>query len=261
LYRSTRLSGPLVAIGAAPRWGKGTGRKMRRGRGINKPRIGDGRTWSWIGARAAPLDDAAPRSPPPLRARRRRGRRVSGSGTGCRGGGHGARRAGGGEGRANRSPTHGYEIRPARHATFPDTRARVAISGRLSRRGASPVSHDLRIALRTLLKRPLFTAVGVLTIGLGIAASVTVYSVVDAVLLEPLPYADPGRLVSVWEHNIPRGNARNVVSPAHFLVWREQPGEFQDVAAAIEFSVTLTGAGEAERVGNVRSEEHTSELQ
>jgi len=93
--------------------------------------------------------------------------------------------------------------------------------------------------------------VGALTIGLGIAASTTVYSVVDAVLLEPLPYADPGRLVSIWEHDIQRGNATNVVSPANFFIWREQEGLFQDIAAVLEVSATLTGAGEAERVGGV----------
>ena len=113
------------------------------------------------------------------------------------------------------------------------------------------MSQDLRIALRTLLKRPLFTAVGVLTIGLGIAATATVYSAVDAVLLEPLPYADPGRLVTLWEHDLQRGNATNEVSPANFFIWQEQEGLFQDIAAVLEVSATLTGAGEAERVGGV----------
>jgi len=120
-----------------------------------------------------------------------------------------------------------------------------------SRRGAPPASQDLRIALRTLLKRRLFASAGVLTVGLGIAASVTVYSVVDAVLLEPLPYADPGRLVTVWEHNIPRGAATNEVSPANFFVWREQEGVFQDIAAVVEWSTSVTGGGEPERVGSV----------
>ncbi|HEY8469789.1 MAG TPA: ABC transporter permease, partial [Longimicrobiales bacterium] len=113
------------------------------------------------------------------------------------------------------------------------------------------MTQDLRLALRTLRKRPLFAVVGALTIGLGIAASTTVYSVVDAVLLEPLPYADPGRLVSIWEHDLQRGNTMNVVSPANFFIWQEQEGLFQDIAAVLEVSATLTGAGEAERVGGV----------
>src|SRR5690606_27575062 len=171
--------------GAAPRWGNGTGRKMRRGRGINKLRVGARRTWSWIGARGRARSWTMPRRGRPGPARPAAGPRgVSGSGTGCRGGGQAADRSGGGEGRASRSPTHGYEIRRAGHATFSDTRARRHRPADFPTR-SPPVSQDLRIALRTLPKRPLFTAAGVATIGLRTAASVTGYRLVDAAVPEP----------------------------------------------------------------------------
>jgi predicted permease len=110
---------------------------------------------------------------------------------------------------------------------------------------------DFRYALRMLQKRPWFSFVVVLTIGLGIAATTTAFSVVHAVLLSPLPYPAPDRLVYVWEHNIARGQDRNVVSPLNYIAWRERATSFESMAAFLAMSATITGDGEPERVGSV----------
>jgi predicted permease len=112
---------------------------------------------------------------------------------------------------------------------------------------------DLQHAVRLLGKRPVFTVVVALTIALGIASTTTVFSVVQGVLLAPLPYEEPERLVMVWEHNVPRANDRNVVSPANYLTWRERSVAFEELAAVVAMSATLTGEGEPERIGVMRA--------
>src|ERR1700730_3094336 len=92
-------------------------------------------------------------------------------------------------------------------------------------RGTRPVDDfvsDLRYAARVLRRNPGFTAAAMLTFGLGIGAAGAIFSVVYGVLLRPLPYADPARLVVVWERNIPRGTDRNVVSVGNFETWRDR---------------------------------------
>jgi putative ABC transport system permease protein len=112
---------------------------------------------------------------------------------------------------------------------------------------------DLRHAVRLLGKRPVFTVVVTVTIALGIASTTTVFSVVQGVLLTPLPYEDPESLVMVWEHNVPRSRDRNVVSPANYLAWGERSDVFAELAAVVATSGTLTGVGEPERIGLMRA--------
>ena len=102
--------------------------------------------------------------------------------------------------------------------------------------------HDLRVSLRSLRKRPGFTVVVVLTLVLGIGAPVAIFSLVSGVLLRPLPYEDPGRVVSVWER--PPGMDRVAVAPANFLDWRQQNEVFEDMAAIAGATVNLTGTDE-----------------
>lgn len=112
----------------------------------------------------------------------------------------------------------------------------------------SDLPGDLRHAIRHLRARPGFTFLAVATIALGIGAASAIWSVVDAVLVRPLPFREPERLVFVWEHNIPRQNERNVVGPANLLAWRERARSFAGLAGYIRFDANLDGIGEPERV-------------
>jgi putative ABC transport system permease protein len=101
--------------------------------------------------------------------------------------------------------------------------------------------HDLHIALRGLRRVPGFAVVVVVTLALGIGATTAIYSVVNGVLLTPLPYPQPDRLVLVWEQNPHRGSARNTVSPANYLDWRDRARSFSGLAAFTWTGITLTG--------------------
>ena len=109
---------------------------------------------------------------------------------------------------------------------------------------------DLQYGVRMLLKHPGVTAVAVLTLALGIGANTAIFSVVNAVLLNPLPYKEPDRLVSLWE-SVP-GHGRWRASPANFFDWKKQNTVFEDVAAFGGASLTLTGDGEPEQVVGAR---------
>jgi putative ABC transport system permease protein len=112
---------------------------------------------------------------------------------------------------------------------------------------------DLRYALRKLRASPGFTLAALASLALGIGATTAIFSIVNGVILKPLPYDDPDELVMVWEHNVPRAMLRNTVSPANFIAWREQASVFEDLAALFETSATVTGSGEPERVGLVQA--------
>jgi len=105
---------------------------------------------------------------------------------------------------------------------------------------------DFKYAARLLIRSPASTLVALAALALGIGANTAIFSVVDTLLLRPLPYANPSRLAVVWEHNIPRDRKNNVVSPGNFIHWREMNQSFQDLAAvSMTFRTTLTGAGDA----------------
>jgi putative ABC transport system permease protein len=106
---------------------------------------------------------------------------------------------------------------------------------------------DLRYALRTLAKAPGFTIVAVLTLALGMGASTAIFSVANGVLLRPLPYADPGQLVMLWETT----DQLQVMMVAYpdYLDWRDQNTVFDEVAVYDRYrSMNLTGSGEPERL-------------
>jgi putative ABC transport system permease protein len=117
----------------------------------------------------------------------------------------------------------------------------------------SGIWQDWRHAWRLLRRDPWFTAVGVITLALGIGANGAIFSIVHAVLLRPLPYSQPNQLVMVWESRPREGVNDNVVSPADFLDWRVRQRVFEGIAAHWTAAVNLTGRDEPERVeaGNI----------
>ena len=103
---------------------------------------------------------------------------------------------------------------------------------------------DAMNAIRSLGKSPGYALAAALTLALGIGANTAIFSVVNDVLLRDLPYAEPERLVMLWEENVGRGHLTNTVSPANFLDWRERSTTFSSVAGFFDRTFTLTGEGE-----------------
>jgi putative ABC transport system permease protein len=119
---------------------------------------------------------------------------------------------------------------------------------------------DLRYGLRTLVKNPAFTSIAVLALALGIGANSAIFSVVDAVLLRPLPFKNPNQLVMLWENAAHLGFPRDTPSPANFLDWQKQAISFTGMAAMSERSLNLTGVGEPERLEGRRVSANLFEL-
>jgi putative ABC transport system permease protein len=106
---------------------------------------------------------------------------------------------------------------------------------------------DIRYGLRVLAKSPGFTAAAVLTLALGIGANIAIFSVVNAVLVRPLPYRDAGRLVMLWSTE-PKNGWRGQASPLDFVTWRQESRCFESLAAFQPDSRILTGRGEPVRL-------------
>src|SRR3984893_7735828 len=110
---------------------------------------------------------------------------------------------------------------------------------------------DLRYAFRTLGRSKGFTTVAVLTLALGIGVNTAIFSAVNAILLRPLPFPDPGRLAMIW-HRPPQksfpGVSAFVVSPANYLDWRSQNHVFEQMTAIGFRSFNLTSTGQPESV-------------
>jgi putative ABC transport system permease protein len=108
------------------------------------------------------------------------------------------------------------------------------------------MKQDFQYALRILAKNPVITLVAVLTLALGIGANTAIFSVLNAVVLRPLPYAEPDRLVMVWE--TVEGNDKRSAAPGNFTDWRSQNTTFSDLAATFYGNFNLTSDGEPERI-------------
>ena len=107
---------------------------------------------------------------------------------------------------------------------------------------------DFRFGLRSLLKRPGFTAIALLALALGIGANTAIFSLVNAVILQPLPYRDPDRLISVYGTR--NRSTQGSVGPTDFLDYRSQNKTFEQFAASgsMMLPMNLTGSGEPERL-------------
>jgi putative ABC transport system permease protein len=108
--------------------------------------------------------------------------------------------------------------------------------------------HDLRYAARLQRKNPGFTIIAIIALALGIGANTAIFSVVNTVLLRPLPYKDPERLVMVWEDATKSGYPRDTPAAANFVDWRDQSQNFEGMAAIADESFNLTGSGDPERL-------------
>src|SRR6266436_5701195 len=107
---------------------------------------------------------------------------------------------------------------------------------------------DILQAVRQLRLNPGFSVIAIGVIALGIGANTAIFSVINAVILKPLPYADPDRLVTLWETRPDRGVTDNVVSAANYLDWRARNTSFDAMSALVFRTQNLTGIGEPEEV-------------
>ena len=119
------------------------------------------------------------------------------------------------------------------------------------RRTLDNLAQDLRFAARQFRRSPGFALVTVGTLALAIGATTALFTVVDGVLLRPLAFPDPDRLVMVFERS-PRGRLTNSVAPGNFLDWRERANSFQDFALVQELPINVTGPDGAEQVFGLR---------
>jgi predicted permease len=110
---------------------------------------------------------------------------------------------------------------------------------------------DLRFSLRMMLKNKGFTCVAVLTLALGIGANTAIFSVVNALLLRPLPYQNSERLVAIWSHSPGANIEQDWLSPGQYSAIQSQTDVFDEMALAIGGSVNLAGQGEPQRLGVV----------
>ena len=112
-------------------------------------------------------------------------------------------------------------------------------------------AQDVRFALRMMRKSPAFTVLALSALALGIGATTAIFSVVNSVLLRPLRFPDPGRLVMIWERP-PGTDHNNVVQTANFLEWRKRNRSFEDIAAIFQIATNVKGDGEAVQVPGMR---------
>ncbi|HKO96758.1 MAG TPA: ABC transporter permease [Pyrinomonadaceae bacterium] len=110
------------------------------------------------------------------------------------------------------------------------------------------ILRDLRFSIRSLLKRPGLTIIAVLTLAVGIGANSAIFSVVNALLINPLPFPQLERVVAVWESQPGQGVVRNEASLANFLDWRSQNQTFEKMGTYRGWSTNLTGNDTPERI-------------
>src|SRR4051812_13400529 len=109
--------------------------------------------------------------------------------------------------------------------------------------------HDVRYALRLLLKAPGFTAIAVTALALGIGANTAIFSVVNAALLRPMPYKDADRIVLVWSTDLRHHETRDQVSATDVDDYRQMNHVFADVATFADWTpIVSSGSGDAERL-------------
>src|SRR5689334_1869162 len=109
---------------------------------------------------------------------------------------------------------------------------------------------DVRYGARGLRRSPGFTATAIFSLVLGIGASLAIFTVADNLLLRPLPYRDPGKLVMVWEKSLTRGFDHNVVAPGNFVDWQKENDVFESLGGLYNGRAVLTSGNRSEELGN-----------
>ena len=118
------------------------------------------------------------------------------------------------------------------------------------------VLQDLRFAVRSFLRAPRFTIPAVLALALGIGSTSAIFSVVYGVLLKPLPYDDPDRIVVVWENNLRRNRARNVIAAANYAAWRERTKTLEHLGMVGPARLNVMLGGQPEEVTGLFATSH-----
>jgi putative ABC transport system permease protein len=149
------------------------------------------------------------------------------------------------------------EARAAARARFGDVEGTVAACARSDQRREagmtkreiwSDLARDARIGLRQLRRRPVFTVVAVATLAIGIGANTAIFSAVDHVLLRPLPYLEPERVVTLWETDRTSGAQQRDVAPGNFVEWKARATTFEALGLAEPTGYSITEMRPAEAV-------------
>jgi putative ABC transport system permease protein len=121
------------------------------------------------------------------------------------------------------------------------------------RRLEDEMIQDLRFGMRMLLNQPGFTLIAVITLALGIGANTAIFSILNAVVLRPLPFKEPNRIVHLWERDLKHGSDRFPLSPPNFIDYRDQSRVFEQIGAYRPQNFNFTGMAEPERLDGVRA--------
>jgi putative ABC transport system permease protein len=115
------------------------------------------------------------------------------------------------------------------------------------------LTQDLKFAVRSFLRAPRFTVPAVVALALGIGATSAIFSIVRGVLLEPLPYTDPERIVAIWERRLDREQTRNVIAAANFAAWRERATSFEFLGMVQPATQNIVLNGQPEEIAGYRA--------